>query len=188
MPISQKKQNKASFQKTFHLNIEPETPLVAVFIDYFPLEKREILPLLITGFLTLPIQLAVIEPVKDLLKSDAKLPKNGNAVFVPKERLERLFEAGDMALFLMEKYHSFLPIKSALQSKVVPITQYFPELKYLTNYDPLLEKGNSFLFNHFTVWDIFATVVRACENYRFPYDWKNITDQGNEQKRTVEID
>ncbi|MBI2464391.1 hypothetical protein HYV57_05535 [Candidatus Peregrinibacteria bacterium] len=162
------------------MNIDSGTPLITVFIDYFPLEKREMLPLLIEGFLTLPLQLAIIEPAKDLLKNAVKLPKNGNAIFISEKSMERLFEASDMALFLMETYHSFVPIKSALRSKVVPIMQGFSELKNLTNYNPVTEKGNSFLFDHFTAWNIFAEVVRACENYRFPYDWKNIIEQGKE--------
>ncbi|PIS32066.1 hypothetical protein COT40_02010 [Candidatus Peregrinibacteria bacterium CG08_land_8_20_14_0_20_41_10] len=41
-------------------------------------------------------------------------------------------------------------------------------------YLPLKEKGNGFLFKTEDQWEIFAAVIKAWENYQFPYDWENI--------------
>lgn len=42
------------------------------------------------------------------------------------------------------------------------------------NYSPDQENGNSFLFNVYDKYDIFAAIIRALENHKFSYDWQNI--------------
>ncbi len=41
-------------------------------------------------------------------------------------------------------------------------------------FKPVEEEGNSFLFEDWTNWHVFAAMVRCLENYQFPYDWENI--------------
>ena len=43
-----------------------------------------------------------------------------------------------------------------------------------TTFQPIEEKGNSFLFEDWNNWQVFAALVRCLENYNFPYDWSNI--------------
>lgn len=44
----------------------------------------------------------------------------------------------------------------------------------LENYNPVLEKGNAFIFNESDKWQFFSALVRATENYKFSYDWQNL--------------
>jgi glycogen synthase len=44
----------------------------------------------------------------------------------------------------------------------------------LDNYNPVQESGNSFVFEKPTVWQCFASVARALETFKFPYDWRTI--------------
>lgn len=63
-------------------------------------------------------------------------------------------------------------IKKAWKEGVVPITQAFDES--IIDYNPNTESGNSFIYKSLNYWEVFAAIVRACETYRFPYDWKFI--------------
>ena len=51
-------------------------------------------------------------------------------------------------------------------------------LKGAENYDAVAEKGNAFLFPKMDAWYIYGSLVRAIENFVFPYDWKNIKTAG----------
>ncbi|MBU1018842.1 MAG: hypothetical protein ABII07_02320 [Patescibacteria group bacterium] len=42
------------------------------------------------------------------------------------------------------------------------------------NYSPDQESGNSFLFTGNDKFSVFAAIVRALENHKFPYDWDNL--------------
>ncbi|MBI2453502.1 hypothetical protein HYV56_02250 [Candidatus Peregrinibacteria bacterium] len=172
---SRKKQNKIAFQKTFKLAQDEEIPLMALFVDYYPIEKIEDLPILIEGLLTLEVEMAILEPKIELIKKALKKIKidSKKILFVKEAVMERLFEASDIVLFLAETRQHLLPLQSALKSKAIPIILE-SNASGLTNYDPKREVGNSFLFEKFTNWHIFAAIVKALENYRFPYDWKNI--------------
>lgn len=48
------------------------------------------------------------------------------------------------------------------------------------NYSPTQEDGNAFLFSEFNEWRVFTALVRAIENYAFPYDWKNLKNHAKE--------
>jgi len=61
------------------------------------------------------------------------------------------------------------------QSWIVPI---LPENNHLSGilkeFDPLESEGNSFFYKKDNVWSLYLGIVRYLENYRFPYDHKNL--------------
>lgn len=65
---------------------------------------------------------------------------------------------------------------------VVPIIKKGSHLSsILTQFNPIKNSWNSFIFYKLNKWCIFAWVVKYLENYKFPYDNKNLV------KRVVEI-
>jgi len=66
---------------------------------------------------------------------------------------------------------NMLKISQAVNAKRVPIA---PRNSILENFDPVAEKGGAFTFDPKNKWTIVDALVRARENHRFPYDWKNI--------------
>jgi len=44
----------------------------------------------------------------------------------------------------------------------------------LSEFNPLKNEGNSFFYESLNKWDIFYTIVRYMENYKFPFDNKNL--------------
>ena len=44
----------------------------------------------------------------------------------------------------------------------------------LTEFNPMKNEGNSFLYDNLNAWSVFYTIVRYLENYKFPFDNKNL--------------
>jgi len=90
-------------------------------------------------------------------------------MFDEDQNLEEGLKSANMMLILNEDK---LLLKKAWANGVIPITNSFTS--ELINYNPNTEAGNSFTFENFNEWEIFAAIVRALETYKFPYDWKFI--------------
>jgi len=63
-------------------------------------------------------------------------------------------------------------VKSLLVEKgIVPV---LPEGCGFENYNAQTESGTGFTFESGNVWQMIAAVLRASENKKFAYDWKNL--------------
>ncbi len=65
-------------------------------------------------------------------------------------------------------------LKMCIAKGIVPI---FPESltpKGFENFNAQAETGNSFQYDLGSHWDLFATVVRTFENFKFSYDWSQL--------------
>lgn len=134
-------------------------------LDKFnPKNKNEIIQLL-EGVLTLPVSL-YIKP--ELFSQIKNLNFEERASLIVCEDPEK--ESLDMALIFEEKYLSLI------KRGVVPILDSkLAEKNNILEFDPLNEKGFCFVFEIKSKWSIFAALVKAVENYKFPYDWENIS-------------
>ena len=118
--------------------------------------------LLATAHISENIKNDVIKTLEEGLSHlDIKLLKDGTG--------ELPLEKSNIVV-LFEKDKNLL--KKAWKKGVVPITQAFD--KSIVDYNPNTESGNSFIYKSINHWEIFAAIVRACETYKFPYDWKFI--------------
>jgi hypothetical protein len=71
-------------------------------------------------------------------------------------------------------------LDEALRYGVVPVSLFHESL---SNFNAVEETGNAFLINQLNLWYVFEACIRAKENFKFPYDWKNIQQacmNGNE--------
>lgn len=59
-------------------------------------------------------------------------------------------------------------LQEILSKGIVPIMPYHPDF---TDYRPLEESGNAFLYEEGNHWAMVEAVIRAYENYQFSYDW-----------------
>jgi glycogen synthase len=81
-----------------------------------------------------------------------------------------MYAAADMALFLAPpKGQEELAL--CMQFGVVPISLPCDGLE---DYDPVQEAGNAFLFAESNPWLCFASLIRALETYKLPFDWRTI--------------
>lgn len=146
--------------------VPKNAPLLIILVDDLDEYHKE-LKKLTDGLSFLPINFRVL--ITD--KSPSKDYKVRNSYKVQKDEVKKFFTFAHMALFLSDKISkSFL--KEAIESDVVPIVQ--EDVKYLMNYTGPSEKGSAFKFAELNSWSMYASVVRALENFGFPYDWKNI--------------
>lgn len=82
-----------------------------------------------------------------------------------------LYCAADILICPTDSDEGKQAIEQALKHQVVPVALNQTELN---DYDAVKEVGNAFTFDQLTSWSLFATIIRALENFKFPYDWKNI--------------
>lgn len=82
---------------------------------------------------------------------------------------KKIISQSDVVLFLDTPEKSML--KKVMEKGIVPVV---PFCDNIVNFDAQAEQGNGFCFSEGSFWEIFATIIRAFENYKFSYDWNNL--------------
>lgn len=172
--LDQKVQNKTTLQKELGWPEESKRPIVC-----FPAGMTEtlggaLLRELLPGMLTQQIEILVLgkgsSEYGSLFTSLAK--EHGHRIHIVKnddESIRAMLAAADMAMFLSDVLTK--EISQCLAYGVVPLSLPQPKLE---DYDPVQEAGNAFLFAQPTPWHAFASLVRALETFKFPFDWRTI--------------
>jgi hypothetical protein len=66
-------------------------------------------------------------------------------------------------------------IELYLEAWIVPIIEKENHLSsILTEFNPMKNEGNSYFYDTKNKWLIFAAIIRYMENYKFPFDNKNL--------------
>ncbi len=94
---------------------------------------------------------------------------DGSGQIREEKEIDRLLLAADMALVFSG--HMEL-IQLLMNYGVVVLGEESSPL--LEDYNPNHESGNAFTYKHKDAWGIFASIVRALETFRFPFDWRNL--------------
>lgn len=165
MIIAEVKERKSKEPKEGEFYLPKDAPLLVIVVDGIGVQKE--LKKLVTGLKVLPLNFRI------LLLDQVKNSVSGlsNTYRVNKKETEKFFTFAHMVLFPSRKPSKIL-IKAAIEHGAVPITSV--EVNYLRNYTGPTEEGNSFKFQEMNSWGMYAAIVRALENFGFPYDWKNI--------------
>lgn len=111
---------------------------------------------------------------------------SGLATIIPEDEYKDAYEVADVLLTFSEDENTQEEVAFALGKGVIPVVSHGFPLSYIENYNPNLENGNCFMYYKHSPFSIFATIIRAYENYRFPYDWKNICKSAVQSVRSVE--
>ena len=124
--------------------------------------------LLIEGLLSLDVDLIVPEESAKDIEEIKPQKKRATIIGQTPESI------ADMVLIVGEM-ESKNKIQTLIKQGAVPVlsSSHAAEMELIA-FNPVEEKGVSFIFNETYHWDIFAAIVRALETYNFPYDWKNI--------------
>ncbi len=175
--IEKKSLNKEEFQKEFSLIPEKKTLLLGITTELTDNNGFELLEDLLAGIENLDIQLAIkgvgTAKFQQLIVDFADKHQGKVTVLEDNEdNLRKLYAAADAVVFFTLNKETEQEIANALSYGVVPIA---PALKgVLDDYNPNQESGNAFIFKEGSIWSAYEALVRANENYRFPYDWKTI--------------
>ena len=66
-------------------------------------------------------------------------------------------------------------LKKYLENWITPIiSQNNPLKSILKEFNPIKNEWNSFIYENENKWSIFYSLVRYLENYKFPFDNKNL--------------
>lgn len=171
--IKHKKEAKKTLAKA--LKLTASEPLVAIFLDKDPSKKERDFLNVIEGAKLIGINVVVLTDEEHR----AMLPKNATFLEYNRKNRKILLEAADIALGF-----SFNDVEEMLLHGTIPVSYTRPEI---SDYNPIDESGNSFVYEKADQWAVFAALVRATETFKFPYDWKHIVRQGLEsvQGKTV---
>lgn len=124
------------------------------------------------------------EVTKDLIKGLKSLPA-GFVVYIKNQKTEIISSNVVITWELEESVLSWFDfivcdddisdIESYIEKGITPIILRKNHLStLLTEFNPLQNEWNSFFYEKLNKWDIFYTIVRYMENYKFPFDNKNL--------------
>lgn len=165
--IKQKKEVKKFLAEKLSFNVKK--PLLAIILDKeLTPQIEETLKHILEGTAHIDIQVVI------LADTNIGVLSVPHTVVLPYSRNNRkvALQSADIALSF-----SFSDVEEMLLNGTIPITPARAEVK---DYNPNHETGNSFVYKSNDKWAIFATIIRALETYKFPYDWTNIVRQGLE--------
>ena len=126
------------------------------------IKDKEILSELIKGMAFLPMNFIVI--------SEEAFTKNSdNIVFIDDISTHEIWV--DFVVFDDEESS----LDNYFKKWITPIVSKTSHLSSILNeFNPMKNEGNSFLYDETNAWSIFYSLVRYLENYKFPFDNKNL--------------
>ena len=184
--LDQKIANKTALQEEIGWIAEPKRPVVCLPAGMSEKLGGKVFEELLPGLLSLPIELLVVgkgsAAYGTLFTTLAKEHRHRIHI-VPdtEEWLRKMYAGSDIALFLADPSR-MEELQTCLRYGVVPISV---SCKLLEDYDPVQEAGNAFVCEQSSPWLCFASLVRATETYKLPYDWRTIQKYGMESAKTL---
>lgn len=172
--IEHKMENKTALQEELKWIPEPKQPMVCLPSGITDDLGGELLEKMLPGLLELPVGIVIrgrgSKKYGELFTKLSKESGHRIAILPDDEDSMRKMLAGcDIALFFSTKDTESL--ENALRYGVIPVSLPSAELD---NYNPVQESGNAFVYEQATMWQSFASLVRALETFKFPYDWRTI--------------
>ncbi|MBP9773917.1 MAG: hypothetical protein KBD00_04815 [Candidatus Peribacteraceae bacterium] len=185
--IEHKMENKTALQEEIGWIAEPKQPIVCISTGMTDALGGPLLEQLLEGLLELPIGLLIrgrgSNKYGDMFTKLAKGASYKMKIVADTDiGLRKMLAASDIALFLSPTQDPNA-VEDALRYGVIPVA---PAMAKLENYNPVQETGNAFLYDKVTKWQCFATLVRALETFKFPYDWRTIQRHAMESAQTEE--
>jgi glycogen synthase len=177
---------KEIFQKKHGLYEDKNHFLVAITTPLFDENNAEVWSDLLPGISDMGFQMVLranaSHEYKNIMEAFVE-DHIGLCTLIPENEYQEVFEAADILVTFSADEETVHSVNQGLAKGVIPIVPTdFPHTN-IENYNPNLETGNAFVYHKKSVWSVFAAIIRAYENYRFPYDWKNIAKSAIESMK-----
>jgi starch synthase len=187
--ITLRDENKIDLQREFNLNIEPNTPILAISGR---LDSQKGLDLVVETIEFIlqecPVQLVVLGSGDDryrdiFLALEKKYPKRVGTHLMNDFSLPRKIFAGADMIMMPSKYEpGGIVALEAMRYGCVPIVRETGGLAdSVVNYDPSVSTGTGFTFQNYSAMSFLVAVIRALEIYRKKPEWKKIVKRAMEQ-------
>jgi len=193
--IGNKKLNKEHLQKLLKLRVDPELPVITLTSRVTFQKGFELILEILEPLLRLDIELIFMgdgdkQYINVIKKSVKRYPKK--IIWLPfaeNKNLETLLYAGS-DIFLLPSHHEPCGINQliAMRYGCIPIVRRVGGLMdTVTNYNPRTNRGNGFNFFSFNPYSLYATIIRALENYRFQANWHKLIVRVMQESNSWEI-
>lgn len=174
--IANKTKNKEALCEEYGLPYDKKIPLIGITYALTDQNNLHLIQDIMNGILEQPVQLAVTSIGTEKYQkffTDLAEKNNTKVVIVDNNEDERrkIYAAADIILIPALSTECIEETKRAMSYGAVPVT---PPQDFVEDYNPNQESGNAFVYIKDSPWNLFASFIRAVENCRFPYDWKNI--------------
>ncbi len=170
-----KGENKTALQEELRWIAEPKQPVICFPAGITDALGGELMEQTIAGILELPVGIVIRgRGSKKYGEFFTTLTKNAShrIAIIPddEEHLRSMLAGSDIAIFFSSDTEEE-DIANVLRYGVIPVSMPSPLLE---NYNPVQETGNAFIYEASNPWLCFASLVRALETFKFPYDWRTI--------------
>ncbi len=174
--LDQKVQNKTALQRDLGWPAEPRRLMLCLPLGMTDKLGGPLLLETLPGILSLPLEILVLGKGSEkfgavFTKLAKDHPHRVHIVAENEKEIHTMLAAADAALFLADASRTE-ELTHCLQYGVVPLAP--AGTQGVDDYDPVQETGNAFLFEAPLVWNVFGSLVRAMETYKFPFDWRTI--------------
>lgn len=174
--LANKEKNKAEFCHEFGLKYDKKRALLTFT---FPLSEEnniEMLKDIMAGILEQDILIALTgigtKRYQEFFTALAeKYSEKMLILDANEENKEKIYAASDIFLSTCNSRECLTEMENAMNYGVVPIS---PQNEFVADYNGTKEMGNAFVYKENSPWSLFAALIRALENFKFPYDWKTI--------------
>ena len=173
--VEHKAENKAALQEELKWVAESRQPIVCLPTGITEALGGELFEQVLSGLLELPISLVVrgrgSKKYGDTLTKLAKTKNHRVAIIADDDlHVRRMLAGSDIALFFSTNDDEAM-LENCLRYGVIPVSL---PMEVLDNYNPVQESGNAFIYEDPSQWMCFASLVRALETFKFPFDWRTI--------------
>lgn len=174
--IQNKEKNKISFCQDFGLEYNKKVPLLCITCPLTDKNHINIIQDVMNGIIEQPVQIVLTgigteKYQKYFTELSNKYPKQIAIIESNEVNKRKIYAASNIVLVPSNSDECLGEARKAMNYGAVPIIS---EQNFVNDYDPVQEKGNAFVYSKGSSWSFFATLIRSLENFRFPYDWKNI--------------
>jgi starch synthase len=174
--IENKIENKRLFCEEVGLPFNKKIPLICITYPLTDKNNLQMLEDVMNGILEQPVEIVLtgIGTEKYQKFFTGLSEKDHNKVVIvenSEDEKRKIYAASDIILIPTLSEECVEEAKQAMRYGVVPV---IPPQAFAEDYNPNQEKGDCFVYLKDSPWSLFATLIRALENYKFPYDWKNI--------------
>jgi len=193
--LHRKELNKNHLQKLLKLSRDRELPLIAITSRVTFQKGFELIIDVLEPLLHLDLQIVIMgdgdkQYLNEIKKYQKKHPKKlAWLPFKQNQRLETLiYAAADM--LLLPSHHEPCGINQliAMRYGCIPIVRRVGGLHdTIINFNPKTNRGNGFSFSSFNAFSLFATVIRALENFRHKNTWRELMIRSMRESNSWEI-
>ncbi len=176
--LDKRADNKQALQERAHLPLKPDVPLLAMISRLANFKGFDLISQISQPLLAQGVQLVVLgigeQQYHELFQSLAARYPEQVAVFLTfnSELAQTIYAGCDMFLMPSRFEPCGLGQLIAMRYGGVPIVRSVGGLAdTVEEYDPNTGSGNGFTFINYDPWELFASIIRAVELYRFKDAW-----------------